>query len=506
MDLSPHLLSTVDPFVGLVLLLAGGAAWVCRPASRTGSLLTLAAALWFAGYVVPSMAYAHRGAIVLAVAAYPSGRMRDTRLAVAVVVTFAASILAGAFNTSWAALVCAVCMVGTVGWSVLSTSGAARRARSVVGLPVIGLGVVVALDVLSRRTDSNLGSALLVAYDALVCLTAAALVLGLGTRIWTEATLGDLVSTLEPRSTGRAAELAAELGTALGDPSLTIGYRVPTSGDYVDELGRPIQLRRDRTVTPVAAGPGDGWGAVLVHDSAVLAEPSLAEGAAAAARLAIGNARMQAELHARVDELQESRRRLIEAADAERSQLVAELEQRVGARLLHARVHLAAVAGADPSARAATEELDRALAEVRDFAGGIRPPALAGEGLGAALTSLVKNLPLQVEARVSLARFAPSIEATLYFVASEALTNIAKHAQATQVELTLDRRGEQIVLEVSDNGIGGANPHAHGLHELANRIAAIDGQFAVVDRGSEGTLVRAQAPIQATENGAPCAS
>ncbi len=502
MDLSPALLSTVDPYVGLVLLLAGSVAWAHRPTSRTGLLLVLAAALWFAGSVLPAAAYAHRGALVLAVAAYPSGTMRDRRLAIGVVATFGASILAGTVTASWTGVICAACMVGTVCWSVLSASGATRRARSVVGLPVIGLSVVIALDVLSHRSDGNLGSALLGAYDLLVCAAACVLLLGLRTRVWSEATLGDLVATLEPRSTG----LAAELGRALGDPSLTIGYRLPGSEEYIDELGRPIDLPPGRTIIPIATGPPDNLEAVLVHDPAVLVEQPLADGALAAARLAIGNARMQADLRSRVDELESSRQRLVEAADAERSQLVAELEQRVAGQLLRAHAQLDEVAEADPTIRETTEELERALAEVRDFAGGIRPAALVEEGLGVALTSLVRTLPFDVSTRFCEDRFGPAIEATMYFAAAEALANITKHARATQAGVILDRRGNDIVLEVSDNGMGGADPGGHGLGDLADRLAALGGELEVADRESGGTVFRVRVPIPNAEAGAPCAS
>ena len=353
-----------------------------------------------------------------------------------------------------------------------------------------------------RRADNEVGRTLLFTYDVMVCLAAMGLLWGLVVRAWSNASLGELVATLEPRSTG----LAEELGKALGDPSLTIGYRLATSGEYVDELGRPIELRAGFTVTPIAAGAAGDLEAVLVHDPAVLVEQSLADGAVAAARLAIGNARMQAELRSHVEELQSSRRRLVEAADVERSHLVVEMHQRVGAQLLRAQAQLDAVARVDPTFRETAEELEQALTEVRELAGGIRPAVLDVDGLGVALALLVKTVPFEVSTRVCEDRFAPAIEAALYFAASEALANITKHSRATEAEVKLDRQNDVIVLEVRDNGIGGADPQGQGLGDLVDRMAALGGELAVTNRESGGTVVRAQIPLHDAEPGAPCAS
>jgi signal transduction histidine kinase len=221
-------------------------------------------------------------------------------------------------------------------------------------------------------------------------------------------------------------------------PPLVLGYWLPEEGHYVDDAGRPVEPPgpgAGRAVTPIAHG-GEPV-AVLVHDEAVLEDPALVEAVASAARMAVANARLQAEARARVVELAASRRRIVEAADAQRRRL--ERELRAGASVaspgrLNPRRDRGWT-GRLRRRRETEEELRGARAELHDFAQGIHPSALVEGGLSAALPELASRAGLPVELEPSSGRFAPAIEAAVYFLCSEALANAAKHAEATEVTI-----------------------------------------------------------------------
>jgi len=198
----------------------------------------------------------------------------------------------------------------------LRSSGTARRA----GTPALGAALafagVLAFGAIQRLAGWDADRQALWAYEVVIaCLTVVLLVDLLRGR-WAEAVVTDLVIDL-----GRQADtgtLRDELGRALGDRSLVLGYWLPEETRYVDDVGRPVELPEPgagRAVTPIA---NDGEPvAVLVHDPAVLQDTPLVEAVASTARIAVSNARLQAEVRARVLELAASRRRIIEAADAQ---------------------------------------------------------------------------------------------------------------------------------------------------------------------------------------------
>jgi signal transduction histidine kinase len=143
------------------------------------------------------------------------------------------------------------------------------------------------------------------------------------------------------------------------------------------------------------------------------------------------------------------------------------------------------------------EELDQALRELRDLARGIHPAVLAGRGLGAAVEALAARAPLPVEVVCELParRLPEQLELAAYFVVSEALTNAAKHASATQASVALTQRDGRLAVEVSDDGVGGADlDQGTGLRGLADRVAAIDGRLEIDSKPGQGTIVRAGLP------------
>jgi signal transduction histidine kinase len=136
-----------------------------------------------------------------------------------------------------------------------------------------------------------------------------------------------------------------------------------------------------------------------------------------------------------------------------------------------------------------------ALRELRDLARGIHPAVLTDRGLDAAVSGLAARSPIPVHVRGSLSRRPPaSVEATAYFIASEALANVAKHAQARSAEVALELRGDRLRVEIADDGRGGADPQGAGLRGLADRAAALDGSFAVDSPAGGGTRIVTELP------------
>jgi PAS domain S-box-containing protein len=203
-------------------------------------------------------------------------------------------------------------------------------------------------------------------------------------------------------------------------------------------------------------------------------------------------------------ELRASRARIVEATDAERRRLERDLhdgaQQRLVALSLSLRLTRTRI-DADPQAAAdlvdeAIDELTGATAELRELARGIHPAILTDRGLDAALKALAARAPVPVEVAGTVDERLPApVEAAVYFVAAEALTNVARYAQANRAEVRIELTASSVTVEVSDDGIGGASGDGgSGLRGLADRVAALDGMLEVVSPPGEGTIVRAAIP------------
>jgi PAS domain S-box-containing protein len=207
-------------------------------------------------------------------------------------------------------------------------------------------------------------------------------------------------------------------------------------------------------------------------------------------------------------ELRASRSRIVEAADDARQRLERNLhdgaQQRLVSLSLALRLAQARLrddpAGADQILTAAGEELTHALAELRELARGIHPAVLTDRGLPAALEALASRAPLTVELSTSLDERLPGpVEAAAYYVVAEALTNVAKYADATAVRVRAERNDGRVLVEVADNGVGGADPAlGSGLRGLADRVEALDGRLDVESAEGAGTRVRAVIPFTAS--------
>ncbi|MCI0635190.1 MAG: histidine kinase [Actinobacteria bacterium] len=300
--------------------------------------------------------------------------------------------------------------------------------------------------------------------------------------------------------------LREALARRLGDPSLQIAYFVPDRGGYVDEQGRPYVLPDEgsgRAVTMLESA-GEPI-AALVHDEVLRHDPEIVEAVAAAARLAIDNERLQAEVRAQLEEVRASRARIVQAGDAERRRVERNLhdgaQQRLvtlslAVRLLKERLDH----GSDPELGAQVDalssELREAIADLRELARGIHPAILTEEGLGAAVESLAERSPVPVSLEDdSIGRLPEPVEATAYFVVAESLTNVARYAHASRASVHIERHDGTLRVEVADDGQGGADPAAgSGLRGLQDRVAAQGGKLWVESRAGAGTRVRAEIP------------
>jgi signal transduction histidine kinase len=280
---------------------------------------------------------------------------------------------------------------------------------------------------------------------------------------------------------------------------------LPERASYVDPEGRAIDLPTatpDRTVTIL--GPADAPVAALIHDPVLRERKALLDAAGAAARLALENERLHAELRAQLAELRASRSRIVAAGDAERRRLERDLHDGAQQRLLGLGLALQLVRtelgedanGASELLNEADAELLAAIEELRELARGIHPAVLTEQGLTPALTTLAERSPLPVEiVEVPDERFPAPVEAAAYFVVSEALANVAKHARASAARVSIARENGVLSVAVHDDGVGGARPRGRsGLAGLADRVHALDGRLTIVSEAGEGTTLTAELP------------
>jgi signal transduction histidine kinase len=243
--------------------------------------------------------------------------------------------------------------------------------------------------------------------------------------------------------------------------------------------------------------------AALLHDPALEDEPELLAAVGAAAGIALENGRLHAEQRAHLEELKGSRSRVIEAGQRERQRLERNLHDGAQQRLIALSLELSLlerkVAGDDDAQRRldrARREIAVTLEELRSVASGLHPAVLSGHGLEVALQSIAAKATVAVRLNVSLVRRLPEqIEVAAYYVVSESLANIGKHARAASASIDVSKQDGVLVVEVADDGIGGADTEkGSGLRGLADRVEALGGTLRVWSPAGGGTRLRAEMP------------
>ena len=313
-----------------------------------------------------------------------------------------------------------------------------------------------------------------------------------------------LAQLIRDLDTKRGPELQAALARALGDPGLLVAYPVPGEGAYLDSNGSAIQLPAADTGTSVA--PIEHHGrlvAVLVYDASLDDDPDLVEAVRSAATIAVENVRMQQETQARLAELRDSRSRIVAAGDAERRRIERNLHDGAQQRLATLALQLSMIqrqirddpGGAELMVSTATDELTQSLKELRELARGIHPSVL-DQGLRPALESLANRSAVPTTVVMETDEPLPSpVAFAAYFVTSEALANVAKHAFASSVIVRVTTTAESVILQVTDDGVGGADEGGgSGLKGLVDRVEALEGHLMVKSEPGSGTTLTAELP------------
>jgi signal transduction histidine kinase len=300
------------------------------------------------------------------------------------------------------------------------------------------------------------------------------------------------------------ADLRDPLARALRDPTLRLAYWLPQYGAWADEAGDPVPVPDPDPGRSVRVIDRDGEHvAALVYDRSLQDEDELVTAVSAAADIALENGRLQAELHARLQELHSSRTRVIEAGQRERQRLERNLHDGAQQRLVAVSLELAVLRerlGGDADASGRVDQMKREVAlsldELRDLARGLHPAVLSGHGLVVALESLAARAPVPVLLSMDLqGRLPDAVEVAAYYVVSESIANVGKHAGAASATVDVTQVGAHLVVEITDNGGGGADTEAgSGLRGLADRVEALDGRLRVWSPVGGGTRVRAEIP------------
>ena len=536
--------------VGWAFVAAGATAWLRRPDNRTGALLlvfglvVLLSGLTIDDDPLPYLVSTFADPLAIAVfahllLAFPSGRpvgraargvvaalyavavvpqlaiaLTDPRLGDERCTTCPRNLLLVAEHQSVASALLTVQRAAGLALVLLALVLVARRRRSTTGFereayaPVlVAGGTILAVGVASAAAqDTGLDPAIQrdaqLVFIATFAALPAAFLHGLArARVFRTTSVRSL---LERLTTDGARD--STRGDAGEHPSLTVAHWLPESGAYVDRDGRPFVLPQPGGT--VVATEIDHRGrrlGVLVHDAGLADDPALMATATGAAALALENDRLEVELRARLEALRRSRARIVEAGDAERRRLGRDLHDGAQQRLISLLLDLQLARerwDAEPGAardlvEQALESTREAVAELRELAAGIHPAVLSQRGLDAALETLATRAPVPVELDVVLTERLPSaVETAAYFVVAEALTNVAKHAGATHARVAVRREDGAAVVEIADNGPGGAAlDGGSGLLGLGDRVGALDGTLALDSPPGGGTVLRARFPL-----------
>ena len=482
--------ATLDGIVGAGMLAAGVLAVTRRPARRCGLIAVAAGLTWLGGAAWAPLTFLYRGPLAHLYLTYPSGRLRRSPAAGVVIAVYALS-LAEPIAGSVQAMITTAALVGaTAAWRSSRLTGTARPAGLLAAVAAAMFAGALLLGALNRVFGWQADRLALWVLDVVVLAT---VVMLLAARVWARWAPSVVTSLVVDLGRPPSGSLQATLARALGDPTLALGYWDANAQRYLDEGGHAVTASAGRIATTIDL---DGEPtAVVVHDAAVLDDTALVDSVKVATRLALANRRMDAQARRRVEQLAASRRRLVEAADEQRRCLSRDIEDEVGNRLERVTALIDRVRAGGPVVAKVRSELDAARTEIDELASGIHPRVL-DDGLAAALPNLAARWPLSVSISVGAGRLPAAIEAAIYFVCSEALTNVAKHASATSTSVDVLQRDEAITARIADDGRGGAVVSAGlGLRGLADRVGALGGTLDVDSQPGSGTQLTATIPL-----------
>jgi signal transduction histidine kinase len=542
----PALQAVLATWITASFLVSGLIAWRRRPGSRFGPLLLLACALWLIGllqwssqpvaFTVGHLFDMAVPAVILHVfLAYPTGRLegRAERFLVlgCYVVAIGTQLLKVLLGANPDNLLTVVEQVVVAAWvervqltavSLFLVSGAVllvvrrrveaqragrRRPRRPVHLLIdafdLALVMLATLYVFALFGGTPFEAFRHLTFFALG-LAPVAFLIGLLDARLARADVGSLLVELREDPTQ---DLQAPLARALHDPSLAIAYWLPEYDGWADQDGHPWPLPDGDETRAVRVVRREGVPvAALLFDPSLEDERELLDAVDAAAGIALENARLRAELRARLQELQGSRARVLEAGQRERQRLERNLHDGAQQRLVGLSLELGLLGNAehtDPETRAQLArlraEVTQSLDELRAIARDIHPAVLTGHGLPVALVSLAARATVPVELDVDplLERLPEAVEVAAYYTVSECLANIDKHAQADTAVVHVALNPAALVIEVVDDGSGGADTErGSGLRGLADRVESLGGRLRLWSAEGAGTRLRAEIPCR----------
>jgi signal transduction histidine kinase len=509
-----------DSLFGPLMILAGFATqlsilqWTTRPLLNTVGQLCdlLVAAVWLHLFLAyPSGRLAGRAERVVVIIGYLAavglqvvilmlGGFNDLRLLTVVQRPTAAEAVQNVQLLTLGAL--ALIGVGLLWWRWRSLPRWQRRRPAQIVINCFSLSLVMLAALMIAGAFQAPGFEILrLATFTVAGLAPLAFLAGLLDARLAKAGVGELLVQLR---TDPAPDLRELLAQALRDPTLSLIYWLPQYGSWADQDGNATTIPEQDSGRSVTFVKQNGEQiAALVYDAALGEEPELVEAVSAAAGIALENGRLEAELRAQLRELQGSRSRVVEAQQNERRRLERNLHDGAQQRLVALALELGLLAeradndpGTQDRLKHARSEVAESLDELRDIARGLHPAVVSGHGLAIALESLAAATPFEVQLKTDgLPRLPEQLEVAAYYVVSESLTNAAKHAQADRVTVEVGITDYTLIVEIVDNGIGGADSErGTGLRGLADRIEALNGRLRVWSPGGKGTRVRAEIP------------
>jgi len=541
--------------VGASLIGSGLASWHARPENRLGPVMVLTGFVWFAGLLSEATSaplytigvaveYVFVAGFVYIVLSFPSGRLRGTLDRMIVIVAVGAlglQVAAMLFGNGKglrcngdcgdnliqvfhdnglalallyleriiaAALTLTAVVMLTARW--LRASAPQRRELTWVLLAGNAMLLALALTVVDDLAGSPLGSTPAKIWFLTLALVPIAIMATFVRRRLARGSVAGLVVQLGGPT--EPADLRAALARALGDPSLDLAYWFPAEARYVTGDGRPVEVPDPNSGRGSTYVERDGTPiAMLLHDPALEYNSGLVQSVCAAAGLALENERLQAELRARLVELNASRGRLVEATDAERRRIERNLHDGTQQRLVSIAMSLGLLESklapdqrdAAPIVREARTALTLALEELRELTQGIHPTLLVERGLPVALEELCRRAGLPAHLKVDLdVRLPDQVETAAYYFASEAVSNAVKHSHGNEIRVDVSYHGRILTVEIADDGIGGAAVggvggsagSGSGLRGLTDRVEALGGQFTVSSPPGRGTRLTARIP------------
>ena len=411
-------------------------------------------------------------------------------------------------------LVSCLLLVGVTGVLAVRLRAASPIERvttgPVLGASIVATAVVVAF-IVTRRVAPDTQLVRSIGLGWMLCLPAIAAAFSFGLvrrRLFLSGVLSrmsrSLTAPVEP------SQIPIALRSTVGGSPLELLLRDPAHERWVREDGSVAEPGE-------VPGPGralreidDGSGpiAAIEMDAGLVGDAELSDAIVSLVKAALRESRLKVDLQTSLSDLDDSRRRLATAADAERRRIERDLHDGAQQRLIALRMRLSLAedllredsAAASDAIRGLGEDVDHALEEIRSLAHGIYPPLLADRGLPDALRSVARRSMLRVDIRAAgLSRQAPEIEAAVYFACREALQNAAKHADGSErARILLDQGRRHLTFEVTDHGEGFDPEVARagtGLRNMRDRIESVGGTLTILSSTGRGTTVSGRVPL-----------